>query len=247
MIIYYTGTGNSRHVASRLGELLSDDVLNLFERIKEGDFSALQSEKPWVVVAPTYSWQVPHLLRDWLLKAELLGSKDIYFVLTCGDSIGNAAKYAKGIADAKAMNFKGLQKVIMPENYIAMFPVPSREKSLRIVEAAEPAIAAIAETIRAGRELNPPVGIFGKLLSGLVNKVFYNHVISDKKFVVGERCTACGLCASMCPLSNISLASGKPVWHGNCTHCMACICHCPEEAIEYGKVSVGKWRYKCPK
>nr|WP_264291386.1 MULTISPECIES: hypothetical protein [unclassified Dorea] len=28
-----------------------------------------------------------------------------------------------------------------------------------------------------------------------------------------------------------------------CTHCMACICYCPAEAIEYGKKSVGKPRY----
>ena len=29
----------------------------------------------------------------------------------------------------------------------------------------------------------------------------------------------------------------------NCTHCMACICYCPKEAIEYGKKSKGKPRY----
>ena len=27
------------------------------------------------------------------------------------------------------------------------------------------------------------------------------------------------------------------------THCMACICYCPKEAIEYGKKSKGKPRY----
>ena len=31
-----------------------------------------------------------------------------------------------------------------------------------------------------------------------------------------------------------------------CTHCMACICRCPSEAIEYGKHSIGKPRYVCP-
>ena len=33
------------------------------------------------------------------------------------------------------------------------------------------------------------------------------------------------------------------VWGSDCTHCMACICDCPAEAIEYGKKSVGKPRY----
>ena len=35
----------------------------------------------------------------------------------------------------------------------------------------------------------------------------------------------------------------KPVWGGNCTHCMACICRCGVESIEYGKKSLGKPRY----
>lgn len=40
-----------------------------------------------------------------------------------------------------------------------------------------------------------------------------------------------------------SLQNGKPVWGQDCTHCMACICCCPAEAIEYGKMSLGKPRY----
>ena len=27
---------------------------------------------------------------------------------------------------------------------------------------------------------------------------------------------------------------------------MACICYCPKKAIEYGRASLGKPRYKCP-
>lgn len=42
---------------------------------------------------------------------------------------------------------------------------------------------------------------------------------------------------------NISLQNGRPVWGGSCTHCMACICRCPAEAIEYGRKSRGKPRY----
>ena len=57
-------------------------------------------------------------------------------------------------------------------------------------------------------------------------------------------CTGCGRCAQLCPTNNIVLRSGKPVWGGNCTHCMACISYCPTEAIEYGKKSVGKPRYR---
>ena len=61
-----------------------------------------------------------------------------------------------------------------------------------------------------------------------------------------EKCTGCGLCAKLCPTCTITLHDGHPVWEDNCTHCMACITRCPAEAIEYGKKSLGKPRYRCP-
>ena len=45
-------------------------------------------------------------------------------------------------------------------------------------------------------------------------------------------------------MNNITLRGGRPVWGKACTHCMACICYCPAEAIEYGKKSRGKPRYR---
>lgn len=48
-------------------------------------------------------------------------------------------------------------------------------------------------------------------------------------------------------MNNIRLENGKPVWGKECTHCMACICYCPAEAIEYGKKSFGKPRYQFEK
>ena len=58
-----------------------------------------------------------------------------------------------------------------------------------------------------------------------------------------EKCNGCGLCATLCPLNNIEIVDGKPEWGKNCTHCMACINHCPKKAIEYGEKSKGKPRY----
>lgn len=49
----------------------------------------------------------------------------------------------------------------------------------------------------------------------------------------------------MCFTNCIVMREGKPHWEGHCTHCMACICGCPQHAIEYGKKSQGKPRYRC--
>ena len=80
-------------------------------------------------------------------------------------------------------------------------------------------------------------------MSGPVNPVFYRFFVKANAFLVDKRCTGCGQCAKKCPLNNIKLINGKPVWNKNCTHCMACICYCPVKAIEYGKKSKNKPRY----
>ena len=62
---------------------------------------------------------------------------------------------------------------------------------------------------------------------------------------VTDACIGCGKCERVCVLKNISIREGRPIWGEECTHCMACICGCPTEAIEYGKRSQGKPRYQC--
>ena len=89
-------------------------------------------------------------------------------------------------------------------------------------------------------------GFVDRLKSGLVNRMFYPCFVADKKFFVTEGCNGCGLCEKLCPLNNITMVDGKPKWGGNCTQCMACICGCPKEAMEYGRRSKGKIRYQCP-
>ena len=61
--------------------------------------------------------------------------------------------------------------------------------------------------------------------------------------ILQNKCVGCGKCAQLCPLNNIHLENGKPMWGDTCTHCMACISACPTQAIEYKKISVGKPRY----
>ena len=93
MILYYTGTGNSAYTARRIANAIGDEAADLFERLRDNDTSPLESQKPWVIVTPTYAWRIPRIVRDWLDKTELRGSRDIYFVMTCGSEIGNAGSY----------------------------------------------------------------------------------------------------------------------------------------------------------
>ena len=129
MILYFTGTGNSEYAAKKLAAALGEKTMPLMERIRHNDTSPLESETPWVVCTPTYAWQLPHIVRDHLRRTLLRGSKEIYFVMTCGGEIGEAGKYAAELCAEKYLTFRGCARVIMPENYIVMFDVPDEAKA----------------------------------------------------------------------------------------------------------------------
>ena len=135
----------------------------------------------------------------------------------------------------------------MPENYIAMFSTPTPEEAEKQLAAAYPVIEQAAQSIKKG-ECFPelPRTMKDKLNSGIVNDLFYPMFVHAKKFTATEACVSCGQCVQECPLKNIKLEAGHPVWGSDCTHCMACISRCPMEAIEYGKHTQGLPRYTCP-
>lgn len=244
MIIYFTGTGNSRFAAEVLQKTLSDECVNSFDYIKSGINGEFHSEKPYVFVCPTYSWRIPKIFEKFIRQSSFSGSKKAYFVMTCGGDIGNAEKYIKELCENRSLEYMGVVGVEMPENYIALFYVPDKFESDKIISKSMPVMASAARKISDNKPFDSAnISFMDKLKSGVVNDSFYKFVISAKKFRVGDNCISCGKCAAVCPLNNVKLVNSRPVWGKECTHCMACISVCPVRAIEYGSASVKRNRY----
>ncbi len=247
MILYFSGTGNSEYIAKRMAKILNEECIDLFERIRNKDYSTIVCDRLRAIVcAPTYAWRIPHILTDYLKKTPLRLCADLYFLMTCGDDIGNAEKYLKKLSEEMKKDYMGCAYFRMPENYIAMFTAPNDEQASRIIAKSEDKINEIAKLISKNQRLpKVEVNAVGKLKSGIVNTAFYSICVKSKDFYATDECISCGKCEKLCPLSNITMKDGKPEWGKECTHCMACICKCPAKAIEYGKKSQGKNRYYC--
>lgn len=250
MILFYSGTGNSRYAAAVLANETKDELIcmndimrqrNTKDENAEYDFS---SETPFVFVCPTYCWRVPRVVEQFIRESRFTGCTDAYFFLTCGSSTAAAAKYAEELCSEKGFRFMGLSSAVMPENYIAMFNSPDYEEAQDIIRAAVPQIESVGRAIKMHRPIEDPNGGRGiKALPSSINSFFYKYSVNDKKFRVKDNCIGCGQCEKICPMVNITLENSRPVWHGNCTHCMGCISICPSEAIEYGNASRNRRRY----
>ena len=244
MVLYFTGTGNSRYLARRIAEGLEMPLYDLNACIKAEDTAPVQTGRDVVLVTPTYAWRIPQVVSEWLGKTALTGAERIWFVMDCGSEIGNAAGYNRQLAAQKQLQYMGTAQIIMPENYIAMFDAPQAEEARRIVAKAQPDIDRSIAAVREGRPFPPPHDrLYDRFMSGPVNPIFYACFVKSSAFTVSEACTGCGQCVRRCPTNSITLRDARPVWGKGCTHCMACICYCPTSAIEYRKKSLGKPRY----
>ncbi len=244
MVFYFSGTGNSQLVAKEIGAYINDEIVSINHFLKNEKRGIFKSVSPLIFVLPTYAWRIPKVVDKWIRKAEFTGNKDAYFILTCGGEVGNANVYAKKLCKKAGLTFRGLAPIIMPENYLALFPTPDESQCQIIIEESKPHIKLLAEQIQRGEAFpRKKASIKDKLLSGPVNLIFYPLFVNDKGFVVKDDCISCNKCAESCPLNNIKMDAGKPTWKGDCTHCMACIACCPKEAMEYKAGSKGRHRH----
>lgn len=246
MILYFTGTGNSRYIANAITSITKDELVSINEKIKTKDTQAIQTDGRLVFVLPTYGWRIPRVVEEWVRKTEFTGVEKVWFIMNCGSGIGNGAGYIQKLCREKSFFCMGTMGITMPENYIAMFQTPDKQEAATIIKKADPVIKEAGQMIAEGKAYpDPNPNILDKFLSTVVNPVFYKVFVKADGFYAKDSCIGCGKCQEICPLQNIKMKDGKPEWGKDCTHCMACISRCPAEAIEYGRKSVGKRRYYC--
>ena len=70
--------------------------------------------------------------------------------------------------------------------------------------------------------------------------------LMDAGFHVDDKCDSCGICAKVCPVKDIEMVDGKPVWQHRCEQCFACLQWCPQEAIQFGEGTSSCKRYHHP-
>ena len=153
----------------------------------------------------------------------------------------------------KAIKEKGLKlncgySVSMPNNYIIMGDVDSKEVENKKLQASKETVNEILSVIKNKEDnvFKLTRGLIGPLFTALVSPMFAKYAAGSSKFYVEDSCIGCGLCEKVCNCNTIKLVDKKPVWGKECTQCLACIHLCPKKAIQYGEGTVKKGRYYNP-
>ncbi len=245
-IFYFTGTGNSLKIAKDIASHLGDTALvPVRKAIKETvDLSADRIG----LVFPVYMWGMPSIITEFSGKMKTGKEKYVFAVVTYGGMPGATLLYLSRALKKQGARLSAGFGIKMPGNYIPMYGAKSEEKQKKEFEKAEEKVQRIVDIIQKGDSRKPETsGFLVNTLSSVMYKFSMPHIHKmDKSFTVLEKCTSCGICYNICPVENITIENGKPVWQGKCEQCMSCIQFCPVEAIQYGKKTEGRKRYHHP-
>lgn len=238
MIYYFSGTGNSEWVARSLAELTHDSVTRITkETLQPLD---VKKDETFGLVFPIYAWSLPKMVSDFLKNISIECGAYCYAVCTCGAEAG----YAMHLLRAR-MHMDGVWSLIMPDNYVVAFKAEAEDAALEKVRNANAQLGGIAASINARESgcADVHVGKLAFLKTFVGGHLFRKYALSAKPFRSTYSCTACGLCARVCPTGNIRIMDDMPFWGDDCQQCMACIQRCPKRAIEYGRSTEKHGRY----
>lgn len=239
MIFYFTGTGNSRWVASQLASAMGDEAFDISFCLRSGKIPPVAGKRVGVVF-PIHSWRAPRPVMEFLSHLELPEGMYRFAVCTCGDDAGKAMQNL-----ARVFGVDAAWSITMPNTYVPMFSLDTDEVASSKIRAARKLIPEIARLVQdefSGYKVHE--GCFPRLKSYVLHPLFVRFVIRTRGFHVDEGCVSCGTCVQVCPLGNVSLMNGRPKWGEACLHCMACLHGCPAEVIQYGTSTRQKGRYR---
>lgn len=253
MIIYFTGSGNSRDVATRLSTLLGDsDIVHLSGSVLRAPrVDAGNGCRRVVWVFPVYSWGIPPVVEKFMSEAVITGASgaEHHMVATCGDDAGLTGKQWRKLMRRRGWNAVSASTVIMPNTYTLMkgFDVDPEEIARKKLEASIGRVNDIAGMIRSGAGADDIVkGRFAWIKSRIIYPWFRRFAMNPKPFHATGGCISCGLCARECPMGNITMEGADrkhPCWGNDCALCLRCYHICPKGAVQYGKATAGKGRY----
>ncbi|MCM1194290.1 MAG: EFR1 family ferrodoxin [Acetatifactor muris] len=226
MVFYFTGTGNSLYVAKHL----DSERISIPQAI-HGENMSFQADSIGIV-CPVYGHEAPAMVKEFVKKASF-ETDYFYMVLTYGNIHGGAAELAEAMLESFGKKADYINTVRMVDNFLPGFDM-KEQIAIDPEKKVDEHIAMIKADIDAKKKWHQEVTQedrdhhqsylerTSKMPAGA-----FEHI-----YRVTDDCIGCGICTRVCPAGCIELENQRANHTMvNCQMCMACVHHCPQNAI----------------
>ena len=244
VIFYFTGSGNSFALASKLAYLLGDTKVI---HISEMEHTKINEYTRIGIAFPVYGTHVPRYVENVLERIQFIPGQKLFLLLTYAGSRGYAMEETMKVIRKNNLNEIQEFCVRMPGSSLleyGAFPTGIQKHLLR---SADKKLKRISRTIKnemRTKSVNP--NLLAVLFRNSGIKMISEYGKKGSLFYAEEHCIRCGRCATLCALKNIEVTKDKVIWGEQCQQCMACILWCPTNAIKHPALKIDRKKYHNP-
>lgn len=252
-IYYFTGTGNSLHVAKELGKRFPDSYLIPIMGLLNND--RIESKADTIgFIFPIHAFTFPWPVKRFL---EIINFKTTSYKFAIATRVCFATVFLEidKLLQKQNSRLDAYFSIEMPETYIPLFNLYSQEKCANVEAEMLTHLTRIENTI-ANREIYRPKDhpgwfFLSHVIYPLVTSWFQRRRFPDMEhsFYADHNCNGCGICEKVCLSNKIRIENQRPIWKNEirCTYCFACLHFCPLQAIQIrGRNTIDKKRYHHP-
>lgn len=249
LLIYYTGTFNTRHLTNKVKQRL----LNSGNEVTTYEIDPLNNETIDLnsydtigIGYPIYGFNAPRPLLNFLKKQKFKKRQKVFVYKNSGETYhandASSINILKKTKREKAL-FQNEYHFIYPYNIHFRFDEHLIKEMLEmdelLLDILEKELNENIHNVKKYKIIPRIITFFVKLqfIGGPINSYFYK--------INPNKCFECGLCINNCPTKNIYTdKNGKIKFHHNCLMCMRCSLYCPKDAIKIGFLD--SWRVNKP-
>jgi len=249
-IYYFSGTGNSLHVAKELEKHLPEAALLPILSLVN-DKRITTKGKTVGFIFPHYASALPKIVRKFLNKLNLDSAEYLFAIVTRGRTETTAFLEIDSILGKQNKRLNSFFAITMPsgsEPLVKGYASRITEERIHRLELEMMVRLDSIQRIIINKEISrekdtgavtPPPSFLVpflpviRLIRPLLVR-FGKLVETSFELYHDEKCTGCGLCANVCLSGKVQMVDERPIWEQTvkCHGCFACLNYCPLESIQ---------------
>jgi ferredoxin len=264
LVLYFSGTGNTDYVAHYLAERL--DQPSVAVELRSIEWQPPEKVSAFDLLAfgfPVYAGDAPGFVRTYLEQLPSGSDRGAFVFCTKGAYAASAVKLTlqrlaiRGYVplcggDVMMPGTDGLS-MISKDSWMARKALQKDYDQLKDANRLVGQMNGVLSELMDGRptqmlrmplpqqlQMAPSDRLWACLYRATENW-------SRSRLHANEQCEGCGLCTRLCPVDNVTLSEGHAQFDDHCILCLRCLHACPQEAIQIGKLTAGKFRWKGPR
>lgn len=239
-IYYFSGTGNSLHVARELEKRIPDTVLIPVVGLK--DRKSIKANADTVgFVFPLHFITMPRIVKDAIEKIDLKSVQYIFVIVTrqgtpCSSMIASIEKMLN--KKGKSLDAYLIFNMANNDPKFKSWHDPTEEELKKYESEIQNRLNAFQDIIMNKEKFRETDNNIVFPLSPMMERIcFLLARISGggrEVFYSDSKCTGCGICEKVCLSQKIKMIDGKPFWQKSerCFSCYACLNYCPARSIQ---------------